>query len=117
MIAAGHHLWRLSAGGDLNLGVCCGKDGLFLGRTPLIERRGGIYVVRPQADLGRLFGRAYGGEAAAARVMSGLATVAAALAQGNLALAQIAAVQLRLPDLPDTVARAALEAEDLLIKR
>lgn len=49
--------------------------------------------------------------------MPGLASVAAALSENNLALAQIAAVHLRLPDLPDTLARAALEAEDLLIKR
>jgi hypothetical protein len=51
MIPAGHHLWRLSVGGDRNLGLCCTEDGLFLGRTPLIERRGSTYVVRPPADL------------------------------------------------------------------
>lgn len=117
MIPAGYHLWRLSAGGDRNLGLCCTEEGLFLGRTPLIERRGGAYIVRPQTDLERLFGRAYCGKAAAAPVMPGLATVAAALGRNNLALAQIAAVQLQLPDLTDTVARAGLEAEDLLIKR
>ena len=85
MIPAGHHLWRLSAGGERNLGLCCSEDGLFLGRTPLIERRGGAYVVRPQTDLDRLFGRAYAGEATAARVSSGLHSIAAALGQGNLA--------------------------------
>ena len=90
---------------------------MFLGRTALIERRGDAYVVRPQADLHRLFGQAYGCEAASARVIPGLATIAAALRQRNLALAQIAAVHLRLPDLPDTLSRAALETEDLLIKR
>jgi hypothetical protein len=73
--------------------------------------------VRLRADLDQLLDRAYGGEAAAARVMPGLATVAAALGQGNLALAQIAAAHLRLPDPPGTLARAALESEDLLIKR
>jgi hypothetical protein len=117
MIPAGHHLWRLSAGGERNLGLCCAEEGLFLGRTPLTERRGGVYVVRPQADLDRLFGRAYGGDDDAARVIRGLASVAAALGRNNLALAQIAAVHLRLPDLSDTLARTALEAEDLLIKR
>src|SRR5205085_11021179 len=50
-------------------------------------------------------------------LVSGLAAVAIALGQGNLALAQITAVHLRLPDLRDTVARAALEAEGLSIKR
>jgi hypothetical protein len=117
MIPAGHHLWHLSAGGDRDLGLCCTEGGLFLGGTPLIERSGDAYVVRPQADLERLLGRAYGGEDAATRVTRGLATVAAALARNNLPLAQIAAVHLRLPDLSDALARAALEAEDLLIKR
>jgi hypothetical protein len=65
MIPAGHHLWRLSAGGDRNLGLCCSEDGLFLGRTPLIERCGKTYIVRLQADLERLFCRAYGSEAVA----------------------------------------------------
>ena len=117
MLPAGQHLWRLSAGGDRNLGLCCSEDGLFLGRTPLIERCGGACAVRPQADLERLLGRAYGGEAAVARLMPGLSTVAAALGRGNLPLAQIAALHLRLPNLPDILARAALEGEDLLIKR
>ena len=117
MVPAGRCLWRLSAGGDQNLGLCCSEEGLFLGRTPLIERRDGTYVVRLQADLDRLFRRAYGGEGAAARVMPGLATVGTALGQRNLALAQIAAVHLRLPDLPDILTRTALEAEDRLIKR
>lgn len=117
MISTGLHLWRLSAGGDRNLGLCCTEAGLSLGRTPLIERRGATYVVRPQSDLDRLFGRAYGSQANAAQILRGLDAVAVALGQRNLALAQIAAVHLRLPDLPDTVARAALEAEDLLIKR
>lgn len=117
MIPVGHHLWRLSTGGDQSLGLCCTEEGLFLGRTPLIERRGSAYVLRPQADLDRLLDRAYGGDPAAARVMPGLAAVAAALGQNNLALAQIAAVHLRLSDLPNNIARARLEAEDLLIKR
>jgi hypothetical protein len=38
MIPAGHHVWRLSKGGDQSLGLSCSSDGLFLGRTPLIER-------------------------------------------------------------------------------
>jgi filamentous hemagglutinin len=45
-----------------------------------------------------------------------LATVASALNDKNLPLAQIAAVHLRLPDFPDLITRASVEAEDLLIK-
>jgi hypothetical protein len=49
--------------------------------------------------------------------MGGLAAVAAALDENNLCLAQIAAMHLRLPDLPDLSARRAMEEEDLLIAR
>src|SRR5262245_7962246 len=48
--------------------------------------------------------------------MPGLRTVAAALNEANLPLAQIAALHLRLPDLADRHARTRLEAEDVLIK-
>jgi hypothetical protein len=39
-----HPIWRLSEAGADNLGVACNEEGLFLGRTPLIERRGGRFV-------------------------------------------------------------------------
>jgi hypothetical protein len=48
--------------------------------------------------------------------MRGLTVVKSALDENNLCLAQIAAVQLRIPDLAGFRVRAALEAEDLLIK-
>jgi hypothetical protein len=48
--------------------------------------------------------------------MPGLGTVAAALNEANLPLAQIAALHLRLPDLVDRHARTRLAAEDVLIK-
>jgi hypothetical protein len=48
--------------------------------------------------------------------MSGLGTVAAALNAGDRCLACIAAVQLRIRDLPDVSARDRMEAEDALIK-
>ena len=48
--------------------------------------------------------------------MSGLATVTAALKCERSSLARIAAVHLRIPDLPDQVTRDAIEAEDVLIK-
>lgn len=90
---------------------------MFLGRTALIERRRSGYAIRPQPDLERLLGRAYGGaDITLDRAMPGLSGVASALGQRNLCLAQIAAVHLRFPDLPDAIARSAMEAEDLLIK-
>jgi hypothetical protein len=100
-----------------DLGLACTEDGLFLGRTALVERRGGFYAVRPKGDLKRLFSHAYGADIGVDRLLPGLATVASALAKNNLCLAQIAAVRLRLPNLPDAITRAGLEAEDLMIKR
>jgi hypothetical protein len=90
LLPAGVHLWRLSTAGDGNLGLCCDQDGLFLGRTPVIERRAGAYVLRPPSDLARLLTRASDG-AGLARLIRGLAVVKSALDENNLCLAQIAA--------------------------
>lgn len=46
------------------------------------------------------------------RIMPGLATVARALNANDQCLARIAAVHLRIPDLPDALARSDMEAED-----
>jgi len=114
---AGVHLWSLSEGGDRSLGLSCTDDGLFLGRTPLIERCEKGWIVRPRADLKRLLGRAFGDGISLDRLMPGFRVVASALDERNLCLAQIAAVQLRVPDLTDLLARRSMEAEDLLTKR
>jgi hypothetical protein len=110
-------IWRLSENsGDDNLGLACTKQGLVLGRTLLIGRRDGRFVVRERSELECLFGIAYGREVIAQRLMPGLATVASALNANDQALARIAAVHLRIPDLPDRAARNAMEAADVLIK-
>ncbi len=111
-----HHIWRLSEAGENNLGLCCTEDGLALGRTPLIERRDGRFVVRERSEIERLLARACPNDSLAARILSGLATMASALNANDPCLARIAAVHLRIPDLPNQTARAAMEAEDLLIK-
>jgi hypothetical protein len=79
LITAGEHVWQLSEAGDNSLGLSCTAEGLFLGRTPLIERRGDGYFVRPQAELARLLGRAYGADIIPDRLMPGFAAVAGAL--------------------------------------
>jgi hypothetical protein len=111
-----HPLWRLSEAGVDNLGLACNDEGLLLGRTPLIERRGGRFIVRDAPDIQRLLSRAYRTDVEAGPLLGGLATVAAALNANDLLLARIAAVHLRLPDLSDQAARNVLEAEDRLIK-
>jgi contact-dependent growth inhibition (CDI) system restriction endonuclease-like protein len=110
-------IWRLSENtGDDNLGLACTEQGLVLGRTLLIERRDGRFVVRERSEIECLFSLAYGREATAQRLMPGLATVASALNANDQGLARIAAVHLRIPDLPDKAAREAMEAADILIK-
>ncbi len=117
MLPDGARLWKLSDAGPTSLGVSCTPDGLFLGRTALVERRGARYSVRSRRDVERLLRRAYGSsEVVIERLMPRLGYVAAALGERNLCLAQIAALHLRLPDLFDPIARAALEAEDTVLK-
>lgn len=74
-----HPIWRLSEAGADNLGLGCDEEGLFLGRTLLIERRGGRFVVRDPHDIQRLLSRAYRAVVDARPLMGGLATVAGAL--------------------------------------
>jgi hypothetical protein len=110
-------IWHLSENsGDDNLGLVCTEQGLVLGRTALIERRDGRFVVRERIEIEQLLSRAYQSNVVVDRLMSGLATVAAALNANDQGLARIAAVHLRIPDLPDQAARDAMEAADILIK-
>jgi hypothetical protein len=108
--------WRLSEAGPDNLGLSCTDAGLLLRQTPLIERHDGRFAVRGRHEIERLLQRAYAGEVAVDRLMSGLATVASALNANDPCLARIAAVHLKIPDLPSSAVRDALEAEDSLIK-
>jgi hypothetical protein len=113
---ASWHMWRLREADDDNLGLAFTDDNLLIGRTPLIEKRDGQFVVRQQHDIERLLSRAYRTEIRADRLMSGLATVARALNTNDQCLARIAAVHLRVPDIPDRTARDAMEAMDAFIK-
>ena len=111
-----HQVWRLSEGGAHNLGLACTNDGLYLGRTPLIERYGDHFLVRNRIEIERLLGHAFERVLPVEQLMRGLATVAAALNANDQGLARIAAVHLRIPDLPDQAARDRMEAADVLIK-
>src|ERR1700722_12374368 len=109
-------IWRLSEAGENNLGLACTDEGLLLARTPLIERRDQRFVVREQREIERLLSRAYRTDVTADRLMPALATVAAALNANDPCPARIAAVHLRISDLPDQAARDDMVAEDILIK-
>ncbi len=92
-------------------------------RYPLIpELRGvrlpeaGLGAVRTRTEIERLLSRAYEADLAVDRLLPGLATVMTAMNAIDPGLARIAAVHLRIPDLPDQAARDRLEAEDTLIK-
>jgi hypothetical protein len=111
-----HQIWRLSEYHQGNLGLACTEDGLFLGRTPLIERQGARFAVRARTEIKRLLSRAYEADLAVDRLLPGLATVMTAMNANDPGLARIAAVHLRIPDLPDQAARDRLGAEDTLIK-
>lgn len=86
-------------------GVRCGRDGLFVGSVPLLERQRGfggreVWSVRPQCELDDELAARYGLPIDAAAKASRLASIARALDRGDLALAGIAAVLLQFPDPP-----------------
>jgi hypothetical protein len=56
VVPSGVERWKLSSEGGH--GLSCTDEGLFLGRTALIERRERGYHLRPPTDLERLFWRA-----------------------------------------------------------
>lgn len=88
----------------------------MLGRTPLIERRDGRFVVRERSEIARLIKYSFPDGVAVDRLMPGLTRIAAALNANDQASARIAAVHLQIPDLPSVAKRNAMIAEDLLIK-
>lgn len=108
-----HSFWRLSEAGPDNLGLACTDDGLLIGRTPLIERCDGRFVVRERAAIERLLKHAC---SSVDRLMSRLAAVASALNANDSCLAHIVAVHLKIPDLPDLAARDEIEFEDAVIR-
>jgi hypothetical protein len=109
-------IWRLSERAPDNLGLAFTDEGLLLGRTPLIERRDGRFVVREQSEIARLVKYSFPDGVAVDRLMPGLARIASALNANDQASARIAAVHLQIPDLPSPAARNAMVAEDALIK-
>jgi rare lipoprotein A len=81
-------------------GLYCGPDGLYLDSSPLIMRIGGSYRVRATDDIAVLIDAAYSPGADVACLLPGLCLAAEALQQGEIARAMIAALHLRLGEIP-----------------
>lgn len=96
--------FRLSAPGDVS-GVSCYEGGVFVGHIPLLarvadERDREVWVSRPVADLNSALTASYGLPVDVSGKAGNLGTIARALNSHSLALAQIATLHLRMPDLP-----------------
>jgi hypothetical protein len=111
-----HLMWRLGEDTPDNLGLVFTDDGLLLGRTPLIERRGGRFVVREPSEIARLLMYSFPQGCPVERIIPGLARIALALNTNDQATARFAAVHLQIPDLPNVTKRNAMIAQDALIK-
>lgn len=115
MFRSGATWYRLAAEGDRH-GVSCGRDGLYIGATPLLVRvatpgQGTQWVLRPLSDINVALSNCYGFSVDAAAKVRGLEAVARALNQGDLALAQVAALNLCFPDPPPLEKRDIVEPQ------
>src|SRR6202167_1797112 len=108
-----HTFWRLSEATTDNLGLACTNDGLLIGRTGLIARRDGRFIVRERAAIEKLLKHV---GPRIDQLIPRLAAVASALNADDQCLAHIAAVHLKIPDLPSSAARDEIEFEDALIR-
>jgi hypothetical protein len=89
-------------------GLRCAPDGLSLARVALLRKTAAGFAARPTAEVDALLIAAYGRAHDAERVSRGLEVAAAALNRGELGLAMMAALHLRLADpSPEGAARIA----------
>ncbi len=95
-------------------GLYCGRDGLFLGPSALIEHHEGAYRLRPQDEIAILLAAAYKSIPDPTSCFARLPRVAAALEKGDLARAMIAALHLRLGEIPKERMASLARAEALL---
>lgn len=105
---------RKTAGGAEPRGISCDEEGVFIaGDVPLVARPSGAqgqiaYQARPDSEIDRLLRSAYGAGLDFSAHVEGLNRIARYMTDGKWALAMIATVQLRLPDVLDDLARARL---------
>jgi len=106
--------FRLSPDRDAH-GLSCGAEGAFFGPVPLLARSedGGkeAWAPRPIAEINAELSEAFGLPIDMAAKAGGLAAIAGGLNRRDMAFAQIATVQLRLPDLPPLAKSARTDGE------
>jgi hypothetical protein len=96
--------------------ISCDRGGAFLGAIPLLETRGNVWQARPVAALNKESGFLYGVAVDFTSKLDGLAVIASALNDSKIVKAKIAAVQLRLPELPARTPRNRHEVIDVAWK-
>lgn len=92
------------ASDPLQPGLACLKDGLTLAGHPLLTDNGKGLSPRPADEIQEILDAAFGWDAdiSAEALLPGLASVARFLNKGDLPLAMIGSVLLKLPDIPDS---------------
>jgi hypothetical protein len=82
-------------------GLWCGEEGLSLSRQALLRKTKTGFVPKPLLELQKILDDAYGAENKqdAGELVSGLASVARSLNKGDLPLAMISSVMLKLPEI------------------
>src|SRR5689334_3165775 len=101
--------FRLASESDVH-GVRCGTEGAFLGPVPLLARSEGYgkedaWGPRPIAEINADLSEAFGLPIDMAAKAAGLMVIADGLNRRDIAFAQIATVQLRLPGMPHLAKR------------
>ena len=108
-------MFKLAERRGANCGVHCSEEGLYLGGVSLIERNDGVgYQLRDAAELEMLLGAAYESPPDLARSVARLESVLGYLQQGDLPLAQIAALQLQFSELREDRLAGLARTDELL---
>ncbi len=108
-------MFKLAESPGASRGVYCGREGLYLGPSALIERDNNGYRLRTEDQIAALLAAAYDPAPDLAGLLPGLRAVAAHLEAGDLGRAMISAVLLGLAELSD-VALARLARTEALLK-
>src|SRR5208282_1698830 len=88
------------------LGVRCGADGAFVGDVALLRRIGNEWAPRKSEELSGALSKVYGLPVDASTKGRGVAAVARALNEGDVARAQITMLFAHFPDPPQLTKRA-----------